>query len=208
MKILFYSFLPPVNTVWGNVFTGICYSVHSEGLHPGGSASRGVCIQGGLHPGGSASSWVCIQGVCIQGVSVSSWVCIQGVCIQGGLHPGGLHPLGVCIQGVSVSSWVCIQGCLHVCIQGVSVSSWVCIQGGLYPGGSASRKGWADPPPLSDMANKRAVHILLKSILFNINNKKAFQSNANCPLAGSPQYIMNKVEHVNGVDLHTSPRDR
>ena len=53
---------------------------------------------------------------------------------QGGLHPGGiciqggrcLHPGGICIQG---------GRCLH--------PGGVCIHGG----GSASRRGWEDPPP-------------------------------------------------------------
>ena len=44
---------------------GVCIrgwgSASRRGLHPGGSASRGVCIRGGLQLGGSASGGVCIQ---------------------------------------------------------------------------------------------------------------------------------------------------
>ena len=34
------------------------------------------------------------------------------------------------------------------------------------------------------------------------SNKKAFQSNANRPLADSPRFIVNKFEHVQGWSLH------
>ena len=61
----------------------------TRGLHPGvciwgslsrGSVSRWSCIQGGLHPGGSASRDVCIGG------SAST---VKGMHL-GGLHPDGL----------------------------------------------------------------------------------------------------------------------
>ena len=39
----------------GNVFTPVCHSIHGGTLHPGESASKGVCI----------------KGVCIQGQSAS-----------------------------------------------------------------------------------------------------------------------------------------
>ena len=47
---------------------------------------------------------------------------------------------------------------------------------------SASRGGWADPPPhqtLQNMVNEWAVRILLECIIVNINNKKAFRLNTN-----------------------------
>ena len=49
----------------GNVFTRVCHFLHGEGgLHPGGGMhpGGGICIQ----EGGSASRGVCLQGVCIQ----------------------------------------------------------------------------------------------------------------------------------------------
>ena len=74
-----------------------CLCVH------GGVCFRGSASERGLHPGGSASRGVCIQGVCIQGRSASvgggafasrgsasGGVCIWGVCIQG--HLGRLCP--------------------------------------------------------------------------------------------------------------------
>ena len=47
-------FLPPANKIWGKVmFSHLCVILFTGGggLHPKGSASGGVCIQGGLHPG-------------------------------------------------------------------------------------------------------------------------------------------------------------
>ena len=67
--------LPATNEVWskvvfsqvfvcqlGGVGFTVCITGHMrEGLPPGGSASRGVCLQGGLPPGGLP------PGVCLQG---------------------------------------------------------------------------------------------------------------------------------------------
>ena len=53
---------------------------------------------------------------------------------RGALHPGGLHPRGL------LPGFVCIQGDLHP--EAGSAST-----GSLHPGGSASRRVWADPPP-------------------------------------------------------------
>ena len=79
----------------GGVGFPACISGHmTRGLHPGvciwGSVSRGVCIQEGLHPGGSASREVCIGGL------HQGWrVCIWRVCIQMGV---GKTPI-VCLGG-------------------------------------------------------------------------------------------------------------
>ena len=60
----------------GNVFTGVCHSVHRGDLNhrgacvAGGVHGRGVCVAGGMHARG---------GPCIAGGR--AW---QGVCVAGG----------------------------------------------------------------------------------------------------------------------------
>ena len=77
----------------GSASRGYASRGSSKGLHPGGSSSRGVCLNGGVDiQGGLPPSWSASRGVCIQGVSAS-----MGVYLQGDLHSGDLHPEGVCI---------------------------------------------------------------------------------------------------------------
>ena len=68
----------------GNIFTSVCHSFcpKGRGLHPRGSASRGVSAsRGSLHPGGLHPGGVCIQEWSVfRGVSASG----GGVCSQGG----------------------------------------------------------------------------------------------------------------------------
>ena len=59
-------------------------------IHPGGSASTGVCFLEGLHLGG--------------GESASKVFASKGVCIEGGLQPGG----GSASRGGGKGEGVCI----------------------------------------------------------------------------------------------------
>ena len=98
---LLLSYLQPTNEVWDKVmFLHLCVILFTElsasregDLHPGGSASRGVCIQevGGLHqgswdlhPGGSAYGGSTSRGgvVCIQ-VDLDPKGSVSRVCLQG-----------------------------------------------------------------------------------------------------------------------------
>ena len=69
----------------GNVFTGVCDSVHGMGVPS--------CSQGGVCSWGGAWS----QGVCSCGGGCLLWegVCSWGVCSRGG--PGGCLPPGGCL---------------------------------------------------------------------------------------------------------------
>ena len=82
------------------LFTGWCWlpSMHHWshdqgcGLHPGGLHPRGLYL-GSLHPGGSASRGVCLQvGVCIQGRWADPYPDTMGYGQgAGGTHPTGMH---------------------------------------------------------------------------------------------------------------------
>ena len=50
----------------GNIFTGICHSVHRGGIHGGGMHGRGACMVGGT----------CMAG----------GMCGRGACVVGGMH--------------------------------------------------------------------------------------------------------------------------
>ena len=60
-------------------------------LHPGGSASRGLCIQGvSIHRG------VCIQGVDIQGICIQwGWADPLSDTMGYGQPVGSTHPTGM-----------------------------------------------------------------------------------------------------------------
>ena len=87
----------------GNIFTGVCHSVHRGGVCQGGCLPGGGVCQGGL-PGGG----VCLGGVSARGVSArGGCVCQGGVFfwrgvffLEGGVCQGGL-PGGVSARGVS-----------------------------------------------------------------------------------------------------------
>ena len=100
---------------WKVMFSeaSVSHSVHrgylprEGGLHPGGFASGGVCLQkgllqGGLHPVGLPTGGLHPVGLPTGGRPT-----------RGGLHPGGwgLHPTGgVCTKGVCPTSIVISSG--------------------------------------------------------------------------------------------------
>ena len=78
---------------------GMSQSMSQGGLHPGGSLSRGVSVQGVcLREGGSLSRGSLSKGVSVLGVSVQRvYVSGEGVSVQ-----------GVSVQGVSVQEGLCL----------------------------------------------------------------------------------------------------
>ena len=99
---LWYQFLPPATKLrQGNIFTGVCHSVHM-----GGEVNLCTSIHHRYHD----------QGVPVQGVSVPA--CITGHMtggLSGGLCPGGEGSLS---RGVSMQGGLCQGG---LCLGGISV---------------------------------------------------------------------------------------
>ena len=92
-----YAFLPPANVVCeGYVFTRVCHSVHSGGMHAflGGHAfffSGGACFFRGVHAffqGGGGCACFFWGGACVLFFSGGRACFFQGACI---VFPGGGH---------------------------------------------------------------------------------------------------------------------